>query len=105
MALYRALLIFLAGLCVSHDVWHALPKEVNAWWRQRTAMRLVRSERGWHVVGHGSERARIAFVTVRDGRVVYRIARAGSAIRENRRNGEVGVEHDQADRSNLGALV
>jgi hypothetical protein len=76
MALYQELLAFLAGFCVSRNIWHALPKAVNEWWRQRAATRLVRSADGWRVLGPASERARVAYATVKDGRIVYRVSRA-----------------------------
>src|SRR5690242_3573447 len=35
LSTYRRLLEYLAKVCADRDVWIALPKEVNDWWRQR----------------------------------------------------------------------
>ena len=54
----------------------ALPGEVDRWWRQRSAMRLVKQEDGWRIDGLGNERARIAYASLRDGRVFYSVEEA-----------------------------
>jgi hypothetical protein len=48
-------------------VWLTLAGEVDQWWRQRSAMKLVPSGSGWKIEGPGSERARLAYAYL-DGR-------------------------------------
>jgi len=68
---YEALLTHLADLRRENDVWIATPGEVDRWWRQRAEMKLVKDHLGWHIEGPGSERARIAYASQKDGRVSY----------------------------------
>jgi hypothetical protein len=53
------------------NVWIPTSSEVNRWWRQRREMKLVRQGDGWKIEGDGSERARIAYASERDGQLVY----------------------------------
>jgi len=52
-------------------LWMPLPREVDAWWRERKLMKLSPSGENWRIEGPGSERARVAFAHVDDGRLVY----------------------------------
>jgi hypothetical protein len=63
-ATYQALLEHLSRLRDERQMWIALPHEVDRWWRQRTAMRVVRDGTGWRIEGPNSERARLAFATL-----------------------------------------
>jgi hypothetical protein len=47
----------------AHDanVWHALPREVSAWWRSRAASMVVRSRKGWVVDGPAAGAATLSF--------------------------------------------
>lgn len=72
-AVYLALLDHLSGLREEKNVWIATPGEVNRWWRQRAKMRLEKSGRGWKIEGEGSERARVAYASEEDGRLVFEI--------------------------------
>lgn len=67
---YESLLHYLNELRSDHDVWITTPGEVNRWWRQRAAMTLVRQGDGWAITGEGSERARLAWASEREGRLV-----------------------------------
>jgi len=58
-------------------LWMALPGEINRWWRNRQRMTLVESADGWRIEGQDSERARIAYATIEDGRLVYARGDAG----------------------------
>ena len=49
----------------------ALPGEINRWWRNRQRMTLVQSADGWRIEGPDSERARVAYATLEDDRLVY----------------------------------
>jgi hypothetical protein len=71
--LYDALLAQLAKLRSDHAVWIALPREVNYWWRARREMRLVQQDGTWMISGPQADRARVAYASVKDGRLVYRI--------------------------------
>jgi hypothetical protein len=68
---YEALLAHLADLRREKGIWIATPGEVDRWWRQRAEMKLVEDDLGWHIVGPGSERARIAYASQKDGRISY----------------------------------
>jgi hypothetical protein len=76
-AVYVALLSYLRELSQDRQIWSALPSEVDAWWRQRSRMSVERDPHGWKVVGEGSERARVAFATLEDDRLVYQFGDRG----------------------------
>ena len=66
---YEALLSHLAELRETRGIWIATPGEVNRWWRQRAAMRMVEDRSGVRIEGEGSERARIAYASSEEGRL------------------------------------
>jgi hypothetical protein len=68
---YTELLDHLSALRADANVWIALPGEIDVWWRQRSNMRLVRSGEMWGIQGQGCERARLAYATLEDDRLVY----------------------------------
>ncbi len=68
---YEALLGYLSQLRDKRGVWIAKPGEVSRWWRQRAQMKLVESPSGWTIQGPGSERARLAYASEKDGRLIY----------------------------------
>jgi hypothetical protein len=70
-SVYRALLGYLSELRRERNIWMPLPGDLQYWWRERHEMKLVLEEGKWHIVGPGWERARIAFASVRDGRIAY----------------------------------
>jgi len=70
---YQALLEHLREVCDGVHVWHALPGELDRWWRARSQMRLVESENGVHIVGPQRERARIAYANLDGDRIAYTI--------------------------------
>jgi hypothetical protein len=57
---YRSLLEDFRG---DDTVWHALPREVAAWWRDRDRSALRRAGDGWRIEGPASASGRIEFVT------------------------------------------
>ena len=69
--IYRDLLAHLASIRDHKNVWVAAPGEINRWWRQRSQMTLVKGREGWQVVGEGSERARIAYASEKNGGLVF----------------------------------
>jgi hypothetical protein len=68
---YRELLAHVRGLCDARNVWHTLPGNLERWWRERAAMRLVRRRRQWTIEGDCSGRARIASAAVENGRLRF----------------------------------
>jgi hypothetical protein len=75
---YRVLLNYLAGLRAERKIWMALPGEVNRWWRERSQMRLIPRGNTWQIEGLGKERARIAYASLEDGRIAYKIEDASA---------------------------
>ena len=69
--IYEALLGYLARLRDEKDVWITIPGEVNRWWRQRAEMKILENGKSLRIEGVGSERARIAFASKKDGRLVF----------------------------------
>jgi hypothetical protein len=70
-AVYVELLRLLTELREREGVWMALPGEVNRWWRNRHQMTLVREGDGWRIEGPDSHRARVAYGTLENDRLVY----------------------------------
>lgn len=68
---YEALLAHLASLREEYRVWVPTPIEANRWWRQRAEMNIVEDGENVRIEGAGSERARIAYASEKDGRLVY----------------------------------
>jgi hypothetical protein len=68
---FEALLAHLADLRSEKGIWIATPGEVDRWWRQRAQMKLVKDGLGWRIEGPGSDRARIAYASQKDGRISY----------------------------------
>jgi hypothetical protein len=78
---YENLLQHLSELCNRTKLWQPLPRDVARWWRERSGMRIERSGDTWKIVGSGSERARLAFAQVEEGRLTYHVE--NSACRES----------------------
>ena len=55
------------------NVWSALPGEVDRWWRSRSQMTLVPNGDSWRIEGPESHRARVAYATIENGSVVYKL--------------------------------
>jgi hypothetical protein len=70
-SVYQALLAHLAQLRQQQGVWIAKPDDVNHWWRQRAEMKLVEYSHDLRIEGSGSERARIAYASEQDGKLVF----------------------------------
>lgn len=69
--IYRELLTHVREQCRQRDIWATLPGEINTWWRQRHAMRLVAKAESWEITGEGSERARVAYASLENDSLVY----------------------------------
>ncbi len=68
---YRQLLSYLRDIREKDNIWSALPREIDRWWRMRREMKLVREGERWLVEGEGKERARVAYAHLIDCRLVY----------------------------------
>jgi len=77
---YETLLAYLAQLRSERNVWIPTPGEVDRWWRQRAQMQLVPDGDHWRIEGSGSERARIAYASEEDGRLVLSLQEAGGEL-------------------------
>lgn len=71
LSVYKHLLRHLQGLREKTSIWCALPSEINAWWRARNKMSVVKDGASWRIVGEGSERAVLAYAKNADGKIVY----------------------------------
>jgi peptidoglycan/xylan/chitin deacetylase (PgdA/CDA1 family) len=65
---YEELLAFLAG--PPHG-WHALPRDVAAWWRQRAQLQIENRNGGAHVVGEAGGRAAVAWARPTEDGIAY----------------------------------
>jgi hypothetical protein len=74
-AVYRDLLTSLVNLREQKQAWVALPGDINRWWRNRQRMKLVPTGEGWRIDGPDCARARVAYATLEDDRVVYQLGR------------------------------
>jgi hypothetical protein len=70
-SVYEELLAHVRRLRDEGTLWAALPGDVDRWWRQRHCMTLVQDGGRWRVEGTGSDRAKVAYATLQDGRLVY----------------------------------
>ena len=78
-AVYVDLLGHIAKLRDEGQTWVALPGEINQWWRQRREMTLVPDGDTWRIEGPDAHRARVAYASLADGRVVYTVPRPTAA--------------------------
>lgn len=70
---YESLLELLRKRVERNKTWEALPREVDCWWRARAEMTLVPDGKGFQIVGPESHRARLAYATLIEDRVVYTV--------------------------------
>jgi hypothetical protein len=68
---YKTLLAHLAQLRDEKKLWTPLSGEVDRWWRQRAKMTIVEDQHGVRIEGEGSERARVAYASEVNGKLVY----------------------------------
>jgi hypothetical protein len=68
---YTQLLEIVSELRAEGKTWVALPGEVASWWRLRSELNLVRKGESWLIEGKGSERAKLAYAVIKNGRLVY----------------------------------
>ena len=77
---YVELLRYLGECRDRQNLWFALPGEVNRWWRNRHRMTIVRDGNGWRIEGPDAHRARVAYATVVDNRMVYTVADSAERV-------------------------
>jgi len=70
---YQDLLTYLQGLRSSTNLWFALPREIDHWWRLRSKMSLVGDGDSWQICGEGSDQAVLAYATNVAGKLTYSI--------------------------------
>jgi hypothetical protein len=70
---YENLLRHLSELCARKNLWQPFPRDVARWWRERSRMRIECAGNTWKVAGPGSERARVAFAQIENGRLTYHV--------------------------------
>jgi len=70
---YGDLLRHLADLRDRDGLWLALPGEINTWWRNRHRMTMVPDGDGWRIEGPDSHRARVAYATLENDRLMYKL--------------------------------
>jgi hypothetical protein len=68
---FKDLLAHLAKLRDEKKLWIPLPGEVDRWWRQRAKMTIVEDQHGVRIEGEGSERARVAYASEKDGKLAF----------------------------------
>jgi hypothetical protein len=89
---YRALLDHLCRLRSDGQLYTALPREVNSWWRIRQELRLVQVGRQWRIEGPNNERARVAYAR-RDGeKIVYELDPDLTAATKGAATNDLAVE-------------
>jgi hypothetical protein len=73
---YCDLLAHLRTLGRDEQVWLATPRDVAAWWRNRSQMTLACADGRWHVEGPDAGRAVVAHATIQDGKLSYRLEKS-----------------------------
>jgi len=91
---YRQLLDAFAG---DDSVWHALPRDVAAWWRKRAASTLRENNGSWGIDGPASADGRVRFAHAGEGRVS-----AGPLVRGANSGGTPGPSADGKKASGVG---
>jgi hypothetical protein len=79
LEVYKGLLAHFSELRSTGQTWIALPKDVAAWWRQRSLLSLVPSGTGWRIEGEGSHRACLAYAVLDGESLRYELDRSGTA--------------------------
>lgn len=70
-ASYKELLTMLAELRERKNLWLALPRDIDWWWRARGQMSIVRNGNNWKIIGDGADQAVLAFAQIQNGRLCY----------------------------------
>jgi hypothetical protein len=78
-SVYKNLLSHLSDLRSHANIWFALPREIDSWWRTRSQLRVERCGGSWRIVGEGAERATLAYAKNVDGKLVHELAKSSGA--------------------------
>ena len=70
---YQMLLEHLVRMRDARQIWIALPREVDRWWRTRSQLSVVPDGRQWRIEGPGNEQARLAFATLTGDTLTFAI--------------------------------
>ena len=73
LQIYRRLLEHLSSIREERNVWFALPKQIDEWWRRRSRMELIETNGTWRISGPDAKHARIAYAKLVDCRITYEI--------------------------------
>ncbi len=73
-SVYVDLLEYLVGLRETENLWIAPPVAIDKWWRNRSQMKLTQVGQSWKIEGPDADQARVAYASLQDGRVTYRLA-------------------------------
>lgn len=84
LSVYKYLLRHLQGLREETSIWCALPREINAWWRARSKMAVVKDGASWRIVGEGSHRAVLAYAKNVNGKIVYEFSPSAASMKPKR---------------------
>jgi len=80
-SLYRELLQYLLQVCLDHNIWIALPGEVNHWWRLRRQMEVaIDQHQSPYLAEPHTEQGLIAWAHAEAGRIVYEVPRRKTTI-------------------------
>ncbi len=71
--IYRQLLAYLSELAREKNIWMALPRDVDTWWRARSQMKLMPSGDSWRIEGPEAHRASVAIARLEAGKLCYRM--------------------------------
>jgi len=85
-AIYKDLLNYVHELQAARGVWVTLPREVDCWWRARTKMQLVASEKKWRIEGEGAERAVLAYARKEGGKLIYEVEPKDTVLGQSQLN-------------------
>lgn len=72
-SVYQELLHYLAALREQKQLWMPFPSDAARWWGARAKMTLQRVNSKWVVRGEGSEQAMVAFASLENEQLVYRV--------------------------------
>ena len=70
---YQTLLEHLVSMREARQIWMALPREVDRWWRTRSQLSLTHDGQQWRIEGPDKERARLAFATLAGDTLTFTI--------------------------------
>ena len=73
---YESWLDYLRQAIPRENIWAALPREIDQWWRARSKMKLVPKGKDWEIAGPERGRARIAYAVLEGGQLRYELASA-----------------------------